>query len=216
MTNKTLKLITESTTPSTQHDNPFLEAAAEAGGGFQKILKFNKGDWPIGSGDDKVAEGTQYVAHIDQTARGWIKFEDGKVTDRRIVKIIDGKPPSRKELGDNDRDQWERDDSGKPRDPWVKRWYLPLTPVDAQGDLTVFASGTKGGIGAIGTLLDVYGRSERNGLLPIIALKCGSYKHPQYGKVLVPEFPIVSWHGVASPPQAPPDDGAPWDDEIPY
>jgi hypothetical protein len=47
----------------------------------------------------------------------------------------------------------------------------------------------------------VYGRSPRNGLLPIVALKCASYKHPQYGKVLKPDLPIIGWqatHGKTS------------------
>jgi hypothetical protein len=43
----------------------------------------------------------------------------------------------------------------------------------------------------------VYGRSPRNGLLPIVATKSASYKHPQYGKVLKPDLPIVGWHGTA-------------------
>ena len=49
----------------------------------------------------------------------------------------------------------------------------------------------------------VYGRSPRNGLLPIVALKCASYKHPQYGKVLKPDLPIIGWHGTATTPAAP-------------
>src|SRR6516225_2621873 len=37
----------KTTTPSV-HDNPWLEAAAEAGSEFGKILKFAKGEWQIG------------------------------------------------------------------------------------------------------------------------------------------------------------------------
>jgi hypothetical protein len=97
------------------------------------------------------------------------------------------------------------------------QWWLPMSPVEADGDLTVFATSSKGGIGAIGLLCKVYGRSPRNGLLPIVALKCTSYKHPQYGKVLKPDLPIVGWHGTASSPapQSPPDD-KPLNDAIPY
>ena len=132
-----------------------------------------------------------------------MKFQDKSVTDRRIVKVAAGHPPKREELGDDDPSQWEVGDDGKPRDPWVAQWLLPMSPVDAEGDLTVFATSSKGGINAIGLLCKVYGRSQRNGLLPIVALKCASYKHPTYGKVLKPDLPIVGWHGAASPPQAP-------------
>jgi hypothetical protein len=61
----------------------------------------------------------------------------------------------------------------------------------------VYATASKGGIGAIGLLCKVYGRSRRNGLLPIVALKTTSCKHPVYGKVLKPDLPIVGWHGTA-------------------
>ena len=202
----------KATTAPAQYDNPWLEAAAEAGSEFGKILKFVKGEWQVG--EDTVAEGTEFIAYIDELARAWIKFEDQSVTDRRIVKIAMGQPPARKELGDTDASDWEAGEDGKPRDPWVMQWLLPMSLVSAEGDLTVFATSSKGGIGAIGTLCQVYGRSPRNGLLPIVALKCASYKHPQYGKVLKPDLPIVRWHGTATTPAAPA--AAPFDDEIPY
>ena len=185
-------------TPPAVYNNPWLEAAAEAGSEFGKILKFVKGEWQIG--DDTVAESTKFIAYIDELARAWIKFEDQSVTDRRITKVAMGRPPEREDLGDTDSSKWEVGEDGKPRDPWVMQWLLPMSPADAAGDLTVFATSSKGGIGAIGALCQVYGRSPRNGLLPIVALKCASYKHPQYGKVLKPDLPIVGWHGTA--PQA--------------
>ena len=181
----------ETATPAVQYANPWLEAAAEAGNEFGKILKFVKGEWRIG--DDVIAEGTEYIAFVDEVARGWIKFENGAVTDRRIVKVSSGQhPPKREELGDNDPSQWETgDDDDKPKDPWVIQWLLPMAPVEAEGDLTVYCASSKGGINAIGLLCRVYGRSERNGLLPIVALKSGSYKHPTYDKVFTPDLPIV-------------------------
>jgi len=212
--NQSLKLLNETSVPATQYDNPWLEAADEAGGGFGKLLKFNKGEWEIS--EDKVSEGREYIAYIDEVARGWVKFVDKQVVDRRIVKVRDGHAPKREELGDDDKDQWEVDDDGNPRDPWVFQWLLPMSPVDTAGDLTVFVTSSKGGKAAVGDLCRIYGRSKRNGLLPIVAIKTTSYKHPEFGKVFKPDFPIVGWHGTASPPQAPPDNGEPWDDEIPY
>jgi len=202
------------TTPTVQYDNPWLEAAAEAGNEFGKLLKFNKGEWLIG--EDTVSEGTEYIAFIDEVARGWIKFEDGSVTDRQIVKVRDGKPLPRETLGDDDPSQWEVGDDGKPRDPYVFQWLLPMSPAEAERDLTGYATASKGGIGAIGLLCKVYGRSQRNGLLPIVALKTTSYKHPVYGKVLKPDLPIVGWHGTPSAPQAPSNSAPPWSDAIPY
>ena len=193
--------------------NPWLEAAEEAGGGFGKILKFVKGKWKVG--DEVVPEGTEYIAYIDEVAGGYVKFEDKSVTDRRIVKVAAGKAPKREELGDDDSNQWEIGPDGKPRDPWVLQWLLPMSPVDAEGDLTVYCTSSKGGISAIGSLCKVYGRSERNGLLPIVALKCASYKHPEFGEIDKPDLPIVGMHGSVAPPLAPSNDGKPWDDDVP-
>jgi hypothetical protein len=142
-------------------------------------------------------------------------LKDKSVTDRRIVKVRVGHAPKREELGDDDESLWEVGDDGKPRDPWVFQWLLPMATVEAEGDLVVFVAQSKGGISAIGSLCGVYGRSQRNGLLPIVAIKTTSYPHKKYRKVLKPDLPIVGMHGVAAPPTAPADDGPVWDDEVP-
>ena len=59
---------------ATTRDNPWLEAASEAGNPFGKLLKFVKGKWTIG--DDEIAAGSEYVAHVDQLARGWVRSKN--------------------------------------------------------------------------------------------------------------------------------------------
>ena len=184
-----------------EYDNPYLEAAAEAGGGFGKILKFVKGEYLVG--EDTVPEGTECIAYLDQLARAWIKFEDSVIADRKIELVASGKKlPAREELGDIDKKKWETGDDDKPRDPWVKQWLLPLVKVDDQ-DCMVFVTGSKGGNTAVSTLCGIYGRSDRRGLLPIIALKVRSYKHHEYGKIETPDLPIVGWHGTPSAQSTP-------------
>lgn len=216
LTNSETKPMQQEPALPAQYENPWLEAAAEAGSEFGKLLKYLKGEWQIG--DDVIPEGTEYIAYIDELARAWIKFEDQSVVDRRIVKVRDGKLPSREELGDTDSSNWETDDNGNPRDCWALHWLLPMAPVEAEADLTVFATRSKGGIGAIGVLCKVYGRTSRHGLLPIVALKTRSYKHKKYGKIETPDLPIVGWHGTATQPaQSAPHNGtADFDDRIPY
>jgi hypothetical protein len=191
--------------PAATYENPYLEAAAEAGNPFGKLLKFVKGKWEIG--DDEVPLGTEYIAHIDQLARGWVRFEDGKVTDYKIEKVADGiKLPARDELPDNDPKKWtEKDADDNPRDPWCKQWYLPLIGVD-NNDFATFVSGSNGGSNAIANLCRVYGHNMRDGLLPIVALKTTSYKHKKYGRIEEPDLPVVGWHGT---PKSPGDDGNP-------
>ena len=160
----------QETLPATNYDNPWLEVAHEAGNDVGKMLKFVKGTWSCG--DDEVAEGTEFVAHIDQLMRGWIKFEDGKVVERIIGKVADGfKPPPREELSDADPKDWrEKDADGNPKDPWTKQWLLPLVSLETD-DVVTFVTGSKGGDAAIADLCRVFGHKQRDGLLPIVALK---------------------------------------------
>ena len=111
--------------PIVTYENPYLEAAAEGRNEFGKRLKFVKGKYEIG--DDEVPLGTEYIAHINQLCRGWVKFVDGMVAERYIGKIADGfRPQPREELSDADPKKWkEKDADGKPRDPWVKLGSCP-------------------------------------------------------------------------------------------
>lgn len=182
--------------------NPWLAVAQEDGGGagnIGKLVKFVKGRWQVG--DDVLREGSEYVAHIDQLVRGWVKFAGGKVVDRIVGKIADGfQPQPRDRLGDTDPKNWpEKDADGRPRDPWTLQWFLPLVGVET-GEVLTFVSSSKGGATAIKELCAVYGRNDRDGLLPIVALKTRAYKHPNYGRIETPDFSIVGWDGgVAAP-----------------
>jgi hypothetical protein len=220
MQNKTAIIEQQETLP---YANPYLEAAAEGGNEIGRLLKFVKGEWLIG--DDVVPENTEYVAHLDQLLRGRVKFEDGTVVDRKNVgKVANGyKPPLREKLPDTDPSKWEQVD-GKPSDPWSEQWYLPLISVET-GELVTYATGSKGGIGAIADLCRIYGH-KHNGLLPVIALKVRSYKHKKYGKIETPDFRIVGWddsgvktEAAAIPVQSAPQTATAHDDmkdEIPF
>jgi hypothetical protein len=114
----------------------------------------------------------------------------------------------------------------KLRDPWTLQWQLPMVQREVLGDLIVFTTSSKGGESCIASLCGIYGRSPRNGMLPIVALKTRSYKHKTYGKIQTPDLPIVGWDGGPSSaaPAAPsptPNDpevmaGELIDDEIPF
>ena len=205
------------TLTATEQDNPWLQMASVAASGFGRLLKFNKGKWEVG--DDILPDGTKCVAHIDQLARGYVCFKDGRVADQRIGKIANGfKPPKREELPDSDQAGWlEKDASGRLRDPWCEQCYLALTRVDT-GELFTFVTGSKGGIEAIAKLCGVYGRKLHDGILPIVALQSTSYKHRQYGRIDKPELQIVGWDGepMATPVQARTDITADSDDEAPF
>jgi hypothetical protein len=93
-----------------------------------------------------------------------------------------------------DQTQWEKDATGKPRDPWTFQYYLALEDAET-GVVMTFVTGSAGGNGAIGRLCGQFHRNAKNGL-PIIRLGASSYKHKAYGRVEVPDFPIIDWTGV--------------------
>jgi hypothetical protein len=71
------------------------------------LLKFVKGKYYIGN--DEVALGREYIAHVSQLNHGWVKFVDGRVTDQRIGTVAEGfQPPTREELGDTDESNGRR------------------------------------------------------------------------------------------------------------
>ena len=75
--------------------------AAQEDAGFDKILKFKKGDYFIG--EQKVPLLTEYLAHPEAWTKCWTKFEDNKIVDRRLYRVARGeKPPERKDLDEQD------------------------------------------------------------------------------------------------------------------
>jgi hypothetical protein len=172
------------------------EAAEELNGGnVGKILKFQKGKYFVG--DDEIAINSELIAHVTQLARGWVKFKNGELVDRRIGKVVDGfVAPQR-------------------RDPWVSQSYLPLETPET-GELIVFVSGSAGGRGAIGALVNIASRNLHKGQ-PIVQLGVRSYKHKQFGQIENPDFPIVGWTGaIGGARPVPPSTHPAFDDEIPW
>jgi hypothetical protein len=160
----------------------------QAVGGVEHI-RFVKTDFFIG---DLKVTGNEYLAHVSQLLRGYVKFGNGCVVERRLGKVADGfVMPQRNELGDLDESQWEKDASGKPRDPWSQRWILPLEHLET-GDLALFESGSKGGINAIRKLCGSCGRNPRRGS-PIIKLVPSSYKSKEHGRIGIPDLKIIGW-----------------------
>jgi hypothetical protein len=208
--------------PTTSDSNPFLDVAHETASGVGKLLKFSKGQYLVK--DSEVAIGTELIAHVDQIARAWVKFQNNKMEDIKLFKVADRTlVPARSELGDLDQDSWEIDPrTGHPQDCWTLQWYLPLSGIE-DGELLTFVTSSRGGIGALGRLCSQYGQRVKSGKTgsPLIKLMVSSYRHKQFGLVHTPEFKISQWEEGVSilPPEhvetasGPNDD---MDDSIPF
>jgi len=183
---------------SLQGDNPFLNygEAAKQTSIVGDLLKFSKGDWSAGQNNTMIAEGTQFIANMDELLIGWIRWSDMKPTDHVMGKVSKRfQPPRRSELGDLDSAQWETDENGQTRDPWQLSNYLLMQ--DEDGQLYTFTTSSRGGLNAVGDLCLKYGKMSRQkpDQYPVVAIGTGSYLHSNkaYGRIKYPTFEIVGW-----------------------
>jgi hypothetical protein len=186
-------------------NDPFLQVAAETqqselGG---RLLKFSKGKYYCG--DDEIAIGGEYIAHVATLLHGYVKFVDSKLIEQKLGKVADDfRLPKREELGDTDESAWERDATGAPRDPWAKQFYLPLENI-ASGEVLVYVTSSRGGSSAIGNLCSLYARNSINGL-PVIRLGVSSYRHRTFGRIDTPDLKVLRWTGKSGNGGEPDDD----------
>ena len=177
--------------------DPVEELANEARNELGAMLKFVKGKWKIG--DDEVPMGTAYIAGVDQLVRGWIRFEDKKRAESILRRRKEGALPERDELSYTDKSDWPLDGKGIPRDPWEKQYYLPLLPVDDDGELVTYVTSSVGGRIAVGKLCDVFLSNRR--CRPIVALDVSSFKSKDYGDVISPAFKVVEFEQDPAEPE---------------
>ena len=106
-------------------------------------------------------------------------------------------------LGEMDEGMWEIGKDGKTRDPWVLTYLLDLAT--DEGDVYLFSTSSKGGIGAIGKLLKAYALEYRQkpGMVPIVELDNDFYMHPVYKKTYFPVFAITGWTNKDKPSTTP-------------
>jgi hypothetical protein len=194
-------------------DNPWL-AYGEAAGTRTfngDLLKFSKGDFVAGQNNRTIAIGTRLIANMDSLKVGWMKWEGSRPVEQRMGLVSERfKPGRRSELGDNDSQSWEVDETGRFRDPWQFTNSLELASEDGSEQYT-FPTSSKGGISAIGELCKAFGEEMHlhPDEWPVVELDVGSYAHSNksFGRIKFPIFTIVGWapkDGEApAPPNAP-------------
>jgi hypothetical protein len=159
---------------------------------------FTKGDYVGGPNADEIPIGTVMIADITELTVGFIRWENGQPDERVMGKLGEGfRPPRRAELGDTDEELWDRDDAGRPRDPWQRGFELPMVMRDDPDQAFTFVTGSKGGEGAIGELCKIYGKHIRikPKEIPVIRLDVGSYQHSNkaFGRIKYPVFEVIGW-----------------------
>ncbi|HEU4762907.1 MAG TPA: hypothetical protein VFS74_11350 [Gemmatimonadales bacterium] len=196
-----------------QEYDPYAAYGESASRGTGTLLKFAKGHWTAGKDAEAVAAGTKFYANMQGLKIGWQRWEDGKPSDSVMFAVTsDQKPPLRSSLGDQDKDLWELDKEGRPRDPWQFTNELPLVSMD--GEELVFSASSKGGINAIGELCIAYSKGRKMkppGAVPVIEIGTSSYKHSDktYGLIYTPTLKLVDWIEGDVLPQAATDEPDP-------
>ena len=92
-----------------------------------RMVKFSKeGQFVVSDDDSVIDDDVDFIALVDQTLIGWIKFNgEGAPPDRRMGLLYDGfVMPARSSLGDLDQAKWEIGLDGRPADPWQIAVYF--------------------------------------------------------------------------------------------
>jgi hypothetical protein len=167
-----------------------------------RMIKFNKdGNYVTHDDGAVIGDDVDFVALVDQTLVGWIKFNGECAPPDRIMGLLyDGfVMPYRDTLGDDDQSTWEMGLDGKPADPWQHHIYSVLQSGDTH-ELFTFVTSSITGRRAVGNLLRHYDRMQKSPVTadfyPIVRLKVGGFQHrdDRVGWVKVPVITVVGRH----------------------
>jgi hypothetical protein len=168
------------------------------------LIKYNSGNWTIA--DLPVPPDTEFVLYPDKVSHYWTHFADSKVVTEIIAIVADDeegdvelrivKGRGRENLGYDDQTKWEPDSSGKPRDPMVYGFALPMRNVKT-GAVVMFKSASVGGMGAIAGQVASFNHNKHLGY-PIVTLSTSSYKNKKHGGYT--SFPVFVNVGYDTPP----------------
>jgi hypothetical protein len=175
-------------------DDGFADTANETVGTITgKMLKFKKGHYYVGKGDEEeLPLGTELVAL--STTVGWQKWQDGKCIDRRF-RVAGERLPTREQL--DDQDLIDTDD-----DPWQLTRFLYLLDPKTASDYT-FVTTSWGGHDAIRTLSRQIAirRANGSGANAVVKLGVGHKQSKEYGSIPAPKFEVVDWTGETARPK---------------
>lgn len=181
------------TTVAVTGGDPFSSYGAKVGtqGTF---LTFKNGEYLAGQDAKEIPISTKMAANMQGFRIGWRRWFGDQLTDD-LTELLADQPhiAQRNTLGDDDQALWEKDNTGKPRDPWQLTNVLEF--INSEGESFLYATGSKGGIGALGRLCKEYGKlyRQRPGQVPIVELGRDHYMHKEFGKTYFPVFTIADW-----------------------
>jgi hypothetical protein len=186
-------------------------------GSIGKVVEFKKGQWYVDG--QKVDDGERFVADMRGGYRCLVKWFDGHPVDGtfQLASIANGEHlPNRNDLGDLDKDAWEKGIDGKVNDPWVYGHRQILKGWQDGGLYTSW-----GGKHAMQLLYGSYYREAQDhpGCFPVVELSQEKVMNKTFGPIPEPRLPIVGWRDLEGAPQievTPDDPRTLVSDEIPF
>jgi hypothetical protein len=170
-------------------------------------LNYRTGQFTRGETKTPISATETFIANPNEMIDGWLKFVDGKLMDKDLVRLADGVMPKElDELPDRDERRWPMGRDGKRRDPWQRALYLPVKCAD--GEVCAFSATGKSAIEEVADFVAMYRRADRDGKLPVVLFSSRSYEHKEYGyDIFVPVLRLVGWDywepGQPAPPVRP-------------
>jgi hypothetical protein len=124
-----------------------------------KLVKFTKeGAFIVAESDEEISPDKDFVALVDESLVGWIRFEEGAPPERRQGLLYDGfVMPPRESLGDTNPAKWPLGLNGTAEDPWLHQIVVVLEDRNSH-DLYSFATTSRTGRRAVGNLFRHYDR----------------------------------------------------------
>ena len=185
--------------PAVPGKNPFESYADRADNQMWlgPLLKFTKGEYLVGRDGEECPE-KEVVALMPGLLHGWTRWKDSFPVENVLGLMMEGfVPPALETLNHRDREKWELDNKGKPRDPWQESFYLPVITINGDKVYTFATSSDGGRRHAIAPLCGEYGTHIRQhpDELPVIGLEQDSYLHSDrsIGRVKYPLLPVKRW-----------------------
>jgi hypothetical protein len=196
--------------PAMTSDEALDRHLAEWGGRPGRLFAFNGSTGIHRTLDDgvEVPSGTQFIAFLHETQKGFIRFNTDGPPDVRMVRIDqDAKVPDRRTLGNNDSAKWPIGPYGERTDPWQEQYAIPMARHDPGGELFVYIARGIVATNSAENLLASwrFHPKRREGLIPVIGVENGTY----WSKKLKADRPkpilrIVGWVTKTGAPPPPP------------
>lgn len=190
--------------------NSLESATADLTSGGVQYIKYKKGEWVIGRGEDTFPDNSfEAIPDLPNLQMGWVCWKDGQLVDEQWYGL-DQQMPDKDMLTDHG--PYTQGNDGWSKNVKFQMQILPTKGVES-AILAQFTGSSNGAQKATGEMIKSWISAVRTGQhqgeVPVFEFASDSYKHKQYGKVSIPAMKLVRWHTPDETPAIPVEDVKP-------